>query len=58
MSHRSFSEATLGDEAIYLTSPYTHHSSFQKASLKALYPQGNSHPIAQGVVQLGVGIMS
>ena len=51
MSHRSSSEVTLGDEAIYLTSPYTDHSSFQKASLKALYPQGSSHPIDRGGVQ-------
>ena len=48
MSHRSFSEVTLGDEAIYLTPPYIQHSLLQKASLKALYPQGSSHPIDRG----------
>ena len=52
MSHRSFSEVTLGDEAIYLTRPYTDHSSFQRVSLKALHPQSSSHPIDLGGVQV------
>ena len=52
MSHRSFLEVTLGDEAIYLTSSYTHHSLFQRVSLKALHPQDSSHPIDLGGVQV------